>query len=219
MSTRAERSAANRAAHAAKRQQLEAQWEQIALAKQAAREQRRRDNRAAWWARYGMVAPGLDLAEDDQPEDVEPNGVEVAEMHEGRGVEQKTATVWQIKRDGIDCGYVERAEFPLTYVTPDGGRVPCDSEDTARELADGYRDIVKDEAREVASFAEGMRIDGYTIVKVNPESVKVKRDGKAPEGKARTIRYDRERGCYVALSVNIAGKRKQVGRLYAADAA
>lgn len=202
-----------------KRQQLEAQWEQVALAKQAAREQRRRDNRAAWWARYGMVAPGLDLAEDDQPEDMEPSGVEVAGMHEDSSVKQKTATVWQVKRDGIDCGYVERAEYPLAYTTPDGETYPVTDEDAARELADGYRDIVKDEAREVASFTEGMRIDGYTIVKVNPESVKVKRDGKAPEGKARTIRYDRERGCYVALSVEIAGKRKQVGRLYAADAA
>ena len=60
MSTRAERSAANRAAHAVKRAKLEEQWALAAAEKQEDRKRRRENNRAAWWARYGMATPGIE---------------------------------------------------------------------------------------------------------------------------------------------------------------
>lgn len=69
MSTRAERSAANRAAHAVKRAQLEEQWALAAAEKQADRKRRREDNRAAWWARYGMAVPGTEQAEQVETSD------------------------------------------------------------------------------------------------------------------------------------------------------
>lgn len=69
MSTRAERSAANRAAHAAKRAELEEQWALAAAEKQADRKRRREDNRAAWWARYGMAVPGTEQTEQVESSD------------------------------------------------------------------------------------------------------------------------------------------------------
>ena len=63
MSTRAKRSAANRAAHAVKRAELEEQWALAAAEKQADRKRRHDDNRAAWWARYGMATPGIEQIE------------------------------------------------------------------------------------------------------------------------------------------------------------
>lgn len=60
--TRAERAAANRAAHAAKRAALEEAWAEEAAAKRRAREERRAANRRAWWARQHMAVP-LTIAE------------------------------------------------------------------------------------------------------------------------------------------------------------
>lgn len=55
--TRAQHSAANRAAHAAKRAALEEAWTEEAAAKRRAREERRAANRRAWWARQHMAVP------------------------------------------------------------------------------------------------------------------------------------------------------------------
>lgn len=55
--TRAQRAAANRAAHAAKRAALEEAWAEEAAAKRRAREERRAANRRAWWARQHMAVP------------------------------------------------------------------------------------------------------------------------------------------------------------------
>lgn len=69
MSTRAELSASNRAAHAAKRAELEEQWALAAAEKQADRKRRRDDNRATWWARYGMDVPGIEQVEQVETSD------------------------------------------------------------------------------------------------------------------------------------------------------
>ena len=92
MSTRAERSAANRAAHAVKRAQLEEQWALAAAEKQADRKCRREDNRAAWWARYGMATPGIEQAEQadhsdhvTMPKVTEEQARGLAELYSERG--------------------------------------------------------------------------------------------------------------------------------------
>ena len=217
MSTRAERSAANRAAHAAKRQQDEARWEQIELAKRAAKEQARRDNRAAWWARYGMVAPGLEPSEDDRPSEDAPQ-VDAPGVAENSNVEQKAPKAWSVRRFGIDCGYIEQADKPLVYHTPEGESYPVEDGEQATALAYGYGEMARDEARAIANFKVGQHVDRYTISGFKDGGVILKPDGCAPYEQPRAIRYDRKRGCYCCLSIDIAGKRKQVAKIYAADA-
>ena len=109
MSTRAERSAANRAAHAVKRAKLEEQWALAAAEKQADRKRRRKENRAAWWARYGMATPGIEQAEQVEtsghvtmPEVTEDSSIVAASATRSRG----EAGHWFVEMNGVKCGTI-----------------------------------------------------------------------------------------------------------------
>lgn len=108
MSTRAERSATNRAAHAVKRAQLEEQWALAAAEKQADRKRRCDENRAAWWARYGMAVPGTEQVEQVEtsdhvtmPEVTEDSAVIAASATRSRG----EAGHWFVELNGVKCGH------------------------------------------------------------------------------------------------------------------
>lgn len=216
MSTRAERSAANRAAHALKRAQLEEQWALSAAEKQADRKRRRDENRAAWWARYGMAVPGTEQVE--QVEQVETNDhVTMPEVTEDSAVIAASATRsrgeaghWFVEMNGVKCGTISWSETPLVYETPEGETMPCETEEQARGLAELYAMDYAERSSAVAQFAPGMVFGDREIVSVAAKSVTVRRIGYADSVKRCKIKRDAERGDYISTNI---------GELYASRAA
>lgn len=216
MSTRAERSAANRAAHAVKRAQLEEQWALAAAEKQADRKRRREDNRAAWWARYGMAVPGIEQAEQD--DQVEPSdNVTMPEVTEDSAVIAASATRsrgeaghWFVEMNGVKCGTISWSETPLVYETPEGESLPCETEEQARGLAELYAMDYAERSSAIAKFAPGMVFGDREIVSVAAKSVTVRRIGYADSVKRCKIKRDAKRGDYITTNI---------GELYAIRAA
>ena len=216
MSTRAERSAANRAAHAVKRAKLEEQWALAAAEKQADRKRRRENNRAAWWARYGMATPGIEQAE--QTEQVEPSDhVTMPEVTEDSAVIAASATRsrgeaghWFVEMNGVKCGTISWSETPLVYETPEGETMPCETEEQARGLAELYANDYAERSSAIAKFAPGMVFGNREIVSVAEKSVTVRRIGYVENAKRYKIKRDSERGDYISTNI---------GELYASRAA
>lgn len=213
MSTRAERSAANRAAHAVKRAQLEEQWALAAVEKQADRKRRREDNRAAWWARYGMATPGIEQTEQvetsDQvtmPEVTEDSAVIAASATRSRG----EAGHWFVEMNGVRCGTISWSSMPLVYETPEGEAMPRETEEQARGLAELYAKDYAERSSAVAQFAPGMVFGDREIVSVAAKSVTVRRIGYADSVKRCRIKRDSEHGDYISTNI---------GELYASRAA
>lgn len=216
MSTRADRSAANRAAHAVKRAKLEEQWALAAAEKQADRKRRREDNRAAWWARYGMATPGIEQAE--QAEQVEPSdNVTMPEVTEDSAVIAASATRsrgeaghWFVEMNGVKCGTISWSETPLVYETPEGDSLPCETEEQARGLAELYANDYAERSSAIAKFTPGMVFGDREIVSVAEKSVTVRRIGYVENAKRYKIKRDSERGDYITTNI---------GELYASRAA
>lgn len=213
MSTRAERSAANRAAHALKREQLEEQWAFASAEKQADRKRRRNENRAAWWARYGMATPGIEQVEQvetsDQiamPEVTEDSTVTAASATRSRG----DAGHWFIEMNGVKCGTISWSDAPLVYETPEGERYQCETEEQARGIAELYAMDYAERSSAVAQFKPGMAFGDREIVSVAEKSVTVRRIGYADSVKRCKIKRDSERGDYISTNI---------GELYASRAA
>lgn len=216
MSTRAERSAANRAAHAVKRAKLEEQWALAAAEKQADRKRRREDNRAAWWARYGMAVPGVEQAEQD--DQVEPSdNVTMPEVTEDSAVIAASATRsrgeaghWFVEMNGVKCGTISWSSTPLVYETPEGDSLPCETEEQARGLAELYANDYAERSSSIAKFKPGMMFGDREIVSVAAKSVTVRRIGYVENAKRYKIKRDSERGDYITTNI---------GELYASRAA
>ncbi len=213
MSTRAERSAANRAAHAVKRAQLEEQWALAAAEKQADRKCRREDNRAAWWARYGMATPGIEQAEQadhsdhvTMPKVTEDSAVIAASATRSRG----EAGHWFVEMNGVKCGTISWSNTPLVYETPEGEAMPCETEEQARGLAELYAKDYAERSSAIAQFKPGMVFGDREIVSVAAKSVTVRRIGYADSVKRCKIKRDSERGDYISTNI---------GELYASRAA
>lgn len=213
MSTRAERSAANRAAHAAKRAELEEQWALAAAEKQADRKRRREDNRAAWWARYGMAVPGIEQAEQadhsdhvTMPKVTEDSAVIAASATRSRG----EAGHWFVEMNGVKCGTISWSNTPLVYETPEGEAMPCETEEQARGLAELYAKDYAERSSAIAQFKPGMVFGDREIVSVAAKSVTVRRIGYADSVKRCKIKRDSERGDYISTNI---------GELYASRAA
>lgn len=213
MSTRAERSAANRAAHAVKRAKLEEQWALAAAEKQADRKRRREDNRAAWWARYGMETPGI-----EQDEQVENNdNVTMPEVTEDSSIVAASATRsrgeaghWFVEMNGVKCGTISWSSTPLVYETPEGESMPCETEEQARGLAELYANDYAERSSAIAKFKPGMVFGDREIVSVAAKSVTVRRIGYVENAKRYKIKRDSERGDYITTNI---------GELYASRAA
>lgn len=216
MSTRAERSAANRAAHAVKRAKLEEQWALSAAEKQADRKRRRDENRAAWWARYGMATPGIEQVE--QVEQVEPSDhVTMPDVTEDSAVIAASATRsrgeaghWFVEMNGVKCGTISWSSTPLVYETPEGESMPCETEEQARGLAELYAKDYAERSSAVAQFAPGMVFGDREVVSVAAKSVTVRRIGYADSVKRYKIKRDSEHGDYISTNI---------GELYAGRAA
>ncbi|WP_432316520.1 hypothetical protein [Collinsella aerofaciens] len=213
MSTRAERSAANRAAHAAKRAELEEQWALAAAEKQADRKRRREANRAAWWARYGMAVPGTEKVERVEtsdhvtmPEVTEDSAVIAASSTRSRG----EAGHWFVEMNGVKCGTISWSSRPLVYETPEGDSIECETEEQARGLAELYAKDAAERSSVIAKFAPGMVFGDREIVSVAEKSVTVRRIGYADSVKRCKIKRDTERGDYISTNI---------GELYASRAA
>lgn len=224
MSTRSERSAANRAAHALKRTQLEEQWALAAAEKQEDRKRRRSANRAAWWSRYGMDAPEyigqiehvgqveLDPVLDDDPSYIkmppvtEDSKVVPASDTRSRGEEGH----WFITIDGVDSGTVSWSDTPLVYETPEGESYPCQNEEQARGLAELYAMDYAERSSAIARFKPGMVFGDLEIKTVADKSVKMQRVGYAGSAAKRyKIKHDATLGDYVST---------KVGKFYASRA-
>lgn len=210
MSTRAERSAANRAAHAVKRAQLEEQWALAAAEKQADRKRRREDNRAAWWTRYGMATPGIEQVEHSDnvtmPEVTEDSSIVAASATRSRG----EAGHWFVEMNGVKCGTISWSAMPLVYETPEGESLPCETEEQARGLAELYATDYAERSSAVAQFAPGMVFGDREIVSVAAKSVTVRRIGYADSVKRYKIKRDASQGDHITTNI---------GELYASRAA
>lgn len=223
MSTRSERRAANRAAHALKRAQLEEQWALAAAEKQADRKRRRAANRAAWWSRYGMDAPEdagqieqvgqveLDPVLDDDPSCIkmpavtEDSKVVPASDTRSRGEDGH----WFITIDGVDSGTVSWSDTPLVYETPDGESYPCQNEEQARGLAELYATDYAERSSAIARLEPGMIFGDFEVTTVADKSVKMQRVGYASSAKRYKIKHDATLGDYVST---------KVGKFYASKA-
>lgn len=213
MSTRAERSAANRAAHAVKRAQLEEQWALAAAEKQTDRKRRREENRAAWWARYGMATPGIEQAEQvessdhvSMPEVTEDSSIVAASATRSRG----EAGHWFVEVNGVKCGTISWSATPLVYETPEGESLPCETEEQARGLAELYAMDYAERSSAVAQFAPGMVFGDREVVSVAAKSVTVRRIGYADSIKRYKIKRDAMQGDHITTNI---------GELYASRAA
>lgn len=213
MSTRAERSAANRAAHAVKRAQLEEQWALAAAEKQADHKRRREDNRAAWWARYGMAVPGTEQAEQVETSDrvtmpkvTEDSSIVAASATRSKG----EAGHWFVEMNGVKCGSISWSDTPLVYETPEGETMPCETEEQARGLAELYAMDYAERSTAVAQFTPGMVFGDREIVSVAEKSVTVRRIGYVENAKRYKIKRDAKRGDYISTNI---------GELYASRAA
>lgn len=213
MSTRAERSAANRAAHAVKRAQLEEQWALAAAEKQTDRKRRREENQAAWWARYGMATPGIEQAEQvessdhvSMPEVTEDSSIVAASATRSRG----EAGHWFVEVNGVKCGTISWSSTPLVYETPEGETMPCETEEQARGLAELYAMDYAERSSAVAQFAPGMVFGDREIVSVAAKSVAVRRIGYTDSVKRYKIKRDATQGDHITTNI---------GELYASRAA
>ena len=199
---------ANAAAWAAMRAEQAAAMEQRRAERAAEKAARREANRAAWWGRYGLDAPGA-----EQAEPVE-QAAELAVSH--CKVDHVAPAEWHVvSADG--AGYtVEGAGFTVSF---EGEAYTVPTLKAAAELVELAEQTRRDEADAVAVFADGMRIECgqvvYTVEHATASKVRVRTEA-AGAVKRQTLTLHRgPRGQYVKLHANSKAERV----IYAADLA
>lgn len=203
--------AANAAAWAAMRAEQAAAMEQRRANRAAEKAARREANRAAWWCRYGLEAPGSETAEADETTEA-PETLEVSRCK----VEKVAPEEWHVTTsDGVDYS-VEGAGY---VVTIEGEAYTVPTLEAARGLVELAEETRRDEADAVAVFAEGMRLVCgqvvYTIEHATASEVRVRTEA-AGAVKRQTLKLRRgPRGQYVKLHANSKAERV----IYAADLA
>ena len=204
--------AANAAAWAAMRAEQAAAMEQRRAERAAEKAARREANRAAWWGRYGLEAPGAEQAE---PVEQAAEAPEALEVHRCK-VDQVAPAEWHVTTsDGL--GYtVEGAGY---VVTIEGEAYTVPTLDAARELVELAEETRRDEADAVAVFVDGMRLECgqvvYTVEHATASKVRVRTEA-AGAVKRQTLTLHRgPRGQYVKLHANSKAERV----IYAADLA
>lgn len=204
--------AANAAAWAAMRAEQAAAMEQRRAERAAEKAARREANRAAWWGRYGLEAPGAEQAE---PVEQAAEAPEALEVHRCK-VDQVAPEEWHVTTsDGT--GYtVEGAGY---VVTIEGEAYTVPTLDAARELVELAEETRRDEADAVAVFVDGMRLECgqvvYTVEHATASKVRVRTEA-AGAVKRQTLTLHRgPRGQFVKLHANSKAERV----IYAADLA
>ncbi len=141
ITTRAQRSAANRAAWAAEREAARADQAARAERRRAEREEARRANRAAWWARYGLEAPEAaaarpepePAARETSPEAAAATVPDLMRSASMRSCEEVAEGTWDVR--GADgCRYTVQASYQVTM--PDGMSYEVPTLGDAGELVD-----------------------------------------------------------------------------------
>lgn len=180
--TRAERSELNRKRHAAKRAQLERQWQAEAEAKREAKRQAREENRAAWWRmRYGVIAPGQETKYDDLPE------------VPASSVERVTGDEWHVTGDD-GLGYMVERTYRLTVPTGEAYEMP-DAASCAELIA-----AAVDENLGSTQLKPGMSFGVWTVTKASGKRATV-RDEHGTEHTLR-VRYTADGRAYLKLYAN-----------------
>jgi hypothetical protein len=204
--------AQNAAAWAAMRAEQAAAMEQRRAERAAEKAARREANRAAWWGRYGLEAPGAEQAAPVEQAAEAPEALEVPRCK----VDQVAPEEWHVTTsDGT--GYtVENAGY---IVTIEGEAYTVPTLDAARELVELAEETRRDEADAVAVFVDGMRLECgqvvYTIEHATASEVRVRTEA-AGAVKRQTLKLRRgPRGQFVKLHANSKAERT----IYAADLA
>lgn len=208
ITTRAQRSAANRAAWAAEREAARADQTARAERRRAEREEARRANRAAWWARYGLEAPEAAAA---RPEP-EPAAREISPEAEAatvpdlmrsasmRSCEEVAEGTWDVR--GADgCRYTVQASYQVTM--PDGMSYEVPTLGDAGELVDMAVDATCESCE---GFEAGRAYTDASGASSPVEVLGVSRDGSrvtyrmAGRRESHTARVDRsgEAAAFVA---------------------
>ena len=210
--TRAERSALNRAEHARKRQQLEAEWREAEQQKREQKRLQREANRAAWWARYGMQAPVVEqdheTEQDDPFSDLRDNVSDpISEAFAASEVEQPSADEWRITgKDGH--GYEVHRTYRVTLQDGENFDLP-----TAEDAAEFIRMAIeanREQGRE--QWTEGARFSGYEVEHATKSAITIRHDG----GKVTrfTPKVDNDGRSYVVLKPRNERNATEI-RLYA----
>lgn len=204
--------AANAAAWAAMRAEQAAAMEQRRAERAAEKAARREANRAAWWGRYGLEAPGAEQAAPVEQAAEAPEALEVPRCK----VDQVAPEEWHVTTSDGTGYMVEGAGY---VVTIEGEAYTVPTLDAARELVELAEETRRDEADAVAVFADGMRLECgqvvYTVEHTTASKVRVRTEA-AGTVKRQTLTLHRgPRGQYVKLHANSKAERV----IYAADLA
>lgn len=205
--TRAERSALNRAEHARKRQQLEAEWREAEQQKREQKRLQREANRAAWWARYGMVSPSIEDADPFEDLRDEPEADPITEAFAASEVEQPSADEWRITgKDGH--GYEVQRNYRVTL--QDGENFDLPTAEDAAEFVKMAIEANREQGR--AQWTEGARFSGYEVEHATKSAITIRHDG----GKVTrfTPKVDNDGRSYVVLKPRNERNATEI-RLYA----
>ena len=204
--------AQNAAAWAAMRAEQAAAMEQRRAERAAEKAARRDANRAAWWGRYGLEAPGAEQAEPVEQAAEAPEALEVPRCK----VDQVAPAEWHVTTSDGTGYMVEGAGY---VVSIEGEAYTVPTLDAARELVELAEETRRDEADAVAVFVDGMRLECgqvvYTVEHATASKVRVRTDA-AGAVKRQTLTLHRgPRGQYVKLHAKSKAERV----IYAADMA
>ena len=206
---------ANAAAWAAMRAEQAAAMEQRRAERAAEKAARREANRAAWWGRYGLEAPGAEQAEPVEPVEQAAEAPEALEVPRCK-VDQVAPEEWHVTTSDGTGYMVEGAGY---VVTIEGESYTVPTLDAARELVELAEETRRDEADAVAVFVDGMRLECgqvvYTVEHATASEVRVRTEA-AGAVKRQTLKLRRgPRGQFVKLHANSKAERT----IYAADLA
>lgn len=204
--------AQNAAAWAAMRAEQAAAMEQRRAERAAEKAARREANRAAWWGRYGLEAPGAEQAEPVEQAAEAPEALEVPRCK----VDQVAPEEWHVTTSDGTGYMVEGAGY---VVTIEGESYTVPTLDAARELVELAEETRRDEADAVAVFVDGMRLECgqvvYTVEHATASEVRVRTEA-AGAVKRQTLKLRRgPRGQFIKLHANSKAERV----IYAADLA
>lgn len=208
ITTRAQRSAANRAAWAAEREAARADQAARAERRRAEREEARRANRAAWWARYGLEAPEAAAARPEpepaareiSPEAAAATVPDLMRSASMRSCEEVAEGTWDVR--GADgCRYTVQASYQVTM--PDGMSYEVPTLGDAGELVDMAVDATCESCE---GFEAGRAYTDASGASSPVEVLEVSRDGSrvtyrmAGRRESHTARVDRsgEAAAFVA---------------------
>lgn len=205
--TRAERSALNRAEHARKRQQLEAEWREAEQQKREQKRLQREANRAAWWARYGTGAPSIEEADPFEDLRDEREADPITEAFATSEVEQPSADEWRVSgKDGH--GYEVQRTYRVTLQDGESFDLP-----TAEDAAEFIRMAIeanREQGRE--QWTEGARFSGYEVERATKSAITIRHDGSKVT--RFTPRVDHDGRSYVVLKPRNERNATEI-RLYA----